>query len=164
MDQYCMKCGASLRLVQLEGRERSQCPQCGWVFYPQLKVGSAAMIIQDGQVLLARRSHEPWRGYWYLPAGYVEVDETPEAAAIRETLEETGLRIAVDHLAGVYAFNDDPRGNGVLLVYRCSVTGGELEASPETDAFGYFAADTMPSLIAGAGHSDAIQDWLRGAV
>lgn len=160
MAKFCFECGTALAVVEIENHQRLQCPVCQWIFYPQLKVGAAALIVQPDGVLLARRAHAPWRGFWYLPAGYVDADESPEAAVQREVLEETGLRVTVENLAGIYYFDDDPRGNGILLVYNCAVIGGVLSTSVETDSVRFFSSDQMPEQIAGAGHADAIREWL----
>lgn len=137
------------------------CDQCGWVHYPQLKVSAAALITDGERILLARRRHDPWREHWYLPAGYVEADEAPDEAAIREVFEEVGLRIAIDELWKVYYFDDDPRGNGILIVYRCSGQSGKLTTSTEIDGFEYYSKDQLPELIAGAGHRQAVVDWVH---
>lgn len=148
-------------MVALEGRQRLACAACGWVYYPQLKVSAAALIEQDGKLLLVRRAHEPWKGQWYLPAGYVEADEPPARAAERETLEETGLKVKAERLVDVYYFDDDPRGNGILMVYACQILNGALTTSAETTAYGFFDPDRLPAPITGAGHQPAVQDWLR---
>lgn len=110
----------------LEGRAREICPACGWIHYEQLKVGAGVVIEQTETLLLLQRSRQPWRGSWNLPAGYVEVDEDPAGAAERETFEETGLQVKTSELLGTYYFDDDPRGNGVLLLYACVVMEGDL--------------------------------------
>ena len=90
---YCLQCGTSLHLQQIEARWREVCLNCGWIYYQQLKVGAAALIERAGKLLLLRRAHNPGQGAWNLPAGYVEVDEDPARAAEREALEETGLQV-----------------------------------------------------------------------
>ncbi|NMB87645.1 MAG: NUDIX domain-containing protein [Chloroflexi bacterium] len=162
MPHYCFRCGTMLQQVELDGREREQCPICGWVYYAQLKIGAAGRIVRDGQLLLVQRAIAPWKGCWYLPAGYVEVDESPDQAAERETYEETGLRVHSTGLAGLYFFDDDPRGNGLLVVYDCEVTGGEICSTPEAMRIGYFRADHLPEPLAGAAHERAIHDWVAG--
>jgi len=142
----------------IEGRERSTCGKCGFVAYQHLKVGAAVIARQGGQVVLLRRSREPFAGYWSLPAGYVEADEDPADAAVRECREETGLDVAVDGLFGVYFFDDDPRGNGILIVYLATVVGGELGGGDEGHV-AFFSAGQLPTPIAGAGHKAALDDW-----
>jgi ADP-ribose pyrophosphatase YjhB (NUDIX family) len=158
---YCLNCGNALRPMLQEERPREICPDCGWIYYEQLKVGAGALIEQDGQVLLIRRGIDPWRGLWCLPAGYVEVDESPARAAEREAREETGLQVSAGDLFDVYFFEDDPRGNGVLVLYECSVLGGELETNGENLEYGYFSPEEIPAEITGAGHQAALQDWVK---
>jgi ADP-ribose pyrophosphatase YjhB (NUDIX family) len=158
MQKYCLECGAMLERVQQE-RERLVCPRCGWVYYAQPKIGAAAVIEVDGRLLLARRAYEPWRGYWYLPAGYVEVDESPAEAAEREVYEETGLRVQAQRLVDVRYFDDDPRGPGVLVIYACQIVAGELRVSHETDGLCFFDAQHLPDDLAGAGHRETILAW-----
>ncbi len=157
---FCYQCGTELTLVWMENRQRETCPQCGWVFYPQLKVCAAAMVVENNRVLLARRATTPWLGCWYLPAGYVEDDENPIKAAERELLEETGLQAQVDGLHGAYYFEDDPRGNGLLLVYHAHRTGGRLCLNGEADRADFFDVDQLPVPLTGAGHDQALADWV----
>ncbi len=158
MNGFCYRCGVELEWRWQDGREREVCPTCGWVFYSQLKVSAAARVVQEGRILLVQRSASPWQGCWYLPAGYVEVDEDPAQAAERELLEETGLVAKAGALAGAYFFDDDPRGNGLLLVYSYHLNGGELKGSAETQAFGFFGPADLPEPLTGAGHERAIND------
>ena len=87
----------------------------------------------DGEIVLIRRGVEPFKGKWAIPGGGVEVGETVEQAALRETKEETGLEVELDRILGVYSDPDrDPRGHTVSIVYHATPTGGELRA--DTDA------------------------------
>ncbi len=156
---HCLLCGSPLELQLLDQRQRETCPTCGWVYYPQLKVGAGMLVEQDGKLLLLQRSHDPWAGRWNLPAGYVEADENPARAAERETLEETGLTVRATRLVNACFFDDDPRGNGVMLVYAGEVVGGSPIGSPETLAWRYFSPDEIPAELAGGGDDRIITGW-----
>ena len=162
MAHFCLQCGAELKVIWDE-RAREACPRCGWIFYPQQKLSAAGLIEQNGSLLLVRRAIAPWKDCWYLPAGYVEVDEDPMDAARREVLEETGLRVRVGRLLQGYFIDDDPRGNGFLLVYACRIEDGSLEIKPETNQAGFFPPGGLPRPLAGAGHDRAIQAWQAGS-
>ena len=159
--RYCPRCGARLTARGLAGRRRPVCPRCGYAHYEQLKVGAAALVERDGRLLLLERTQEPFAGHWNLPAGYVEVDESPAQAAVREGYEETGLRLEAVAVEDVCFFDDDPRGNGILIVYRCRVVGGELGAGQEAARAAYFAPGDVPERLAGGGHNQAIRGWQR---
>ncbi len=145
-----------------EGRWREVCPSCGWVDYRQLKASAGALVEREGQVLLVRRAIDPWKGDWYLPAGYLEVDEPPARGAERETYEETGLRVRASRLLQIYFFEDDPRGNGLLILYAADILDGELRGSQEGQELGFFSSENLPDAIAGAGHRRAVRAWLAG--
>jgi 8-oxo-dGTP diphosphatase len=149
------------------GSERLVCPACGHVFYPQLKVGAGSLVIQDGTVLLIKRGPDAsaFPNTWGLPAGYCEADEPPAVTAARETEEETGLKVLVTCLSGTYHFEDDPRGNGVLLVYEANPAGGQLQADgQESVTVGFFPPDGLPEPLCGGGHDQAIQAWQERAL
>lgn len=119
------------------------------------------LIERDSRILLICRSHSPFQGTWNLPAGFVEEDENPSEAASREVLEETGLQVKITGLAGIYFFNDDPRGNGILIVYRGDSTGGDLASTSEGMDPTYFSRDDVPDQLSGGGHDQAIKAWVN---
>jgi 8-oxo-dGTP diphosphatase len=91
------------------------------------------VIPSERGVVLIRRGTEPFAGQWALPGGFVEVGETVEEAAARETAEETGLAVEVARLIGVYSEPErDPRGHNVSVAFLVRVLSGELAAA--TDA------------------------------
>ena len=102
---FCSNCGASLRFGQIDGedRDRLSCPDCGHIAYvnPRLVV-TAFPITDDGEIVLLRRGIEPGLGQWAQPGGFLEVDETVNQAAIRETWEETGLLVEPGEIIGLY--------------------------------------------------------------
>lgn len=145
---------------------RRVCPACAHVTYRQLKVGAGVLVQRDGALLLVRRGPAcTFPGTWNLPSGYCEVDEPPPVAAARETAEETGLQVQVGRLVDVYYFDDDPRGNGLVLVYDASVVGGELEVDgQEVTDVGFFPPDRLPGPLCGGGHDRAIEAWRARAL
>ncbi|MBI9048598.1 MAG: NUDIX domain-containing protein [Anaerolineaceae bacterium] len=164
---YCYHCGSILVDASDNGYFREQCKNCGEVLYRQHKVGIAAVIFQNEKLLLLRRAQEPWRGYWNLPAGFLEYEETLEEGVIREVFEEAGLQVQVNDLRMVFKYWDDPRGNGIVLFYDCQVLHGDFIENDEVEAFQYFALNEIPTNIAGAGHQSMIdtlkKEGLRNA-
>lgn len=98
-----------------EERERLSCLDCGHVFYENPKVVVGAVVAHENRVLLCRRAIEPRRGFWTLPAGYLELGETTAEGAIRETREESGAVIALDGILALYSIS---RIDQVQIIYR----------------------------------------------
>ncbi len=155
--EYCPRCGQALVEREAFGRLRPVCPHCGHVVFRGPKIAAGALVVRDGAILLDQRDIEPGLGKWGLPAGYVDLDERVEDAAIREVKEETGLDIRLEDLLGVYS---NLERNVVLVIYCASVLGGELTVGHETRAVGFFPPDALPEL-AFAQNTDIIEDWLR---
>lgn len=159
---YCLDCGNPLITKKVEGREREVCPSCGWIYYVHRKVSAGVRVEMDGKLLLVQRGIEPWYQKWYLPAGFVEVDEEPEEAATREALEETGLKVRINELAGIYTYEDDPRGNGLVLIYNAEIVGGELAITSETLQAGFFSRNEIETMqFAGASVDRQVHDWVN---
>lgn len=156
--RFCPQCATPLETRDQDGRLRPVCPSCGWVHYAQHKACVGVVLAQGDDVLLLRRARPPYAGAWGLPAGYVEMDETPAEAAARETLEETGLTVVVGPLLGVYPFDDDPRGAGLLLAYLARPIEGALREGDEGEAR-WTPLDALPTDLVGAGQASALLAW-----
>ncbi len=143
---FCLRCGSRLEQAQRFGKLRPVCPECGYIHFIDPKVAVAALIVQDSQVLLVRRANDPLRGLWTLPAGFVDADEDPVEAVVRECREETGLDVRVTGLLDVLYGREHPRGADILIAYQAQVISGSLTASDDVDASGFFALDALPQL------------------
>jgi ADP-ribose pyrophosphatase YjhB (NUDIX family) len=112
-----------------DDRERLTCPDCGFIAYENPKMVAGSVVSVDGKIMLCRRAIEPRRGFWTLPAGYLELRETPEEGAKREAWEEARARIAINALLAVYSV---PRISQVQLIYRATLAEPGFEAGPES--------------------------------
>ena len=141
---YCPRDGTPLVATRIDGRERPACPVCGFADFMHVQVGSNTVVERGGDVLLVRLNYGPRDGRWALPGGLVERDETAEQAAVRETGEETGLRVALDGLLASWMRPGFPI---LVVIYRAHVVGGQLRAAPEeaSDAR-FFPRDSLPTL------------------
>jgi len=134
--------GPSLRTVpEGDTRERIVCPDCGFIAYENPKVVVGAVVVSEDRFLLFRRAIEPRRGYWTLPAGYLEVNESTMDGATREAFEEACARIAIDGLLAVY---DIPRISQVQVIYRARLAEPGFEPGPESLEVRLFAWDEIP--------------------
>jgi len=124
-----------------EDRERLTCPDCGYIAYqnPLIVVGSVATW--EDRILLCRRAIEPRKGYWTLPAGFMEERESTMEGAAREAWEEARARIAIDSLLAVY---DIPRISQVQLIFRARLLSPDVSAGPESQEVGLFRWEEIP--------------------
>lgn len=143
---YCPRCGSILIIEHRMGRERPTCPQCEWIYFADPKVAAAVFVIQNDKILLVRRGNTPKRGFWTLPAGFVDAGEDPVRAAERECLEETGLDIQVVELLDVLFGQEHPNGAHIVIVYRGRFKSGELQAGDDADRVGFFSSGELPPL------------------
>lgn len=131
----------SRRVPLGDDRERLICESCGFIHYenPKIVVGSVAH--HGGRILLCRRSIPPREGYWTLPAGYLELGETPEAGAQREAWEEACARMEIEQLLGVYSIT---RISQVQLIYRARLVDANVAAGPESAEVDLFTWANIP--------------------
>ncbi|MBA2700942.1 MAG: NUDIX hydrolase [Chloroflexi bacterium] len=159
---FCTNCGAALRfgLIPGEDRERLSCRDCGHVAYvnPRLVV-TTLPLTESGEIVLLRRGIEPGLGAWAQPGGFLEIDETVNQAAIRETWEETGLLVEPGDIVGLYTRLE---AAVVTIAFEARIVGGTAAPTPEALEIQAFAPEAIPwSGIAFKTTTWALRDWLR---
>jgi ADP-ribose pyrophosphatase YjhB (NUDIX family) len=159
--RFCALCGGAMqmRTVMPDYKRFKVCGRCGFVHFPGPKLVAGCLVIDHGRVLLLRRGIEPQIGQWTFPGGYVDLGESPSAAALRETREEVGMQVELGRVLGVYT---DP-SNPVSVVIAYLSTPGIEEASVTAEAteVRYFAPADIPwHEIAFPTTDAALRDWL----
>ena len=159
---YCSRCGAELlfETVVGEDRDRHACPSCGHIMYvnPRLVV-TTLPITDDGEIVLIRRGIEPGLGSWAQPGGFLEIDETVNQGAIRETYEETGLLVEPGEIVGLYTRLE---AAVVTIVFEARIVGGKASPTAEATEVTAYPADALPwDRIAFRTTFWALSDWLR---
>ncbi len=124
-----------------DDRPRLVCPDCGFIRYDNPKVVVGAVVTEGDRFLLCRRAIAPRRGYWTIPAGYLELNESPEDGARREAWEEACARLDVDALLAVYHI---PRISQVQMIYRARLRDGAFAAGAESLEVKLFRWEEIP--------------------
>lgn len=129
--RHCRVCGTAVayRVPDDDTRERAICNSCGTVHYENPLNVVGTVPVWGEKVLLCRRNIEPRRGFWTLPAGFLELGETTAQGAARETVEEAGVRF---ELGALFAVLNVVRAGQVHLFYLATLSGPEVDPGPET--------------------------------
>lgn len=154
--KFCIRCGAGLVEKVDSGKARKACPKedCGWIFYDNPTPVVAALVEHPNGVILAR--NKGWPKEWFgIIAGYIEREEAPPAAALRELKEELGLDGKIISMIGVYPFE---MKNEVLIVYHVKAEG-EVQLGEEIEAYKFVPIEKLKPWPLGTGL--AVADWLK---
>ena len=147
MGHFCAQCGAPLVIKVIEGRELEACPNDDYVLWRDPKVAAAVVVEAEGGIVLGRRAIEPGRGLWCLPGGFVNHDEDPAAAAVRECREEIGAEVELTELLGVYHVAKTTASSIIGIAYRGRLVDGQkLAAGSEMLEVGVFTPGALPPL------------------
>ncbi len=119
--KFCSSCGSRLveKIPRDDDRRRHVCPGCDTVHYQNPKIVTGCLPVWEDSVLLCRRAIEPRSGYWTVPAGFMELDETVEQGAVRETWEEARAQVEIQ---APYSMFNLPHVNQLYVIYRARLT------------------------------------------
>jgi ADP-ribose pyrophosphatase YjhB (NUDIX family) len=160
--RYCTNCGAANLQRTLPLGDigiRYVCSACTTIHYQNPNIVAACIATYADRVLLCRRAIEPFRGMWTIPAGYLELGETVEEAARRETHEEAGAQVSELSLVALYNL---PMFGEVYLVYRGELLSPATAAGAESLAAKLLTPDEIPwDCLAFPMAREALRLWSR---
>ena len=129
--------------------------------YLKRGIATDAIIVKGSSIVLIKRKCSPYKGYFALPGGYVDYNETCEKACQRELMEETGLKVKVKKLVGVYSNpNRDPRAHTISVCYQCSVLSGDFKSGDDAAKAYWIDLNKLPKKLA-FDHEVMIQDYQK---
>ncbi|HXD80624.1 MAG TPA: NUDIX domain-containing protein [Candidatus Acidoferrum sp.] len=161
MGHFCVNCGAGLVPRVIEGREVEACPHDGFILWHDPKVSTAVVVEAQGGIVLGRRSIEPGYGLWCLPGGFVNDDEDPAVAAVRECFEEISAEVELTGLIGVFHIAKTDAPSMIVIAYKGKLVAGAAPAAGlEMLEVGVFQADSVPHL-AFPSHQRVLAEYLR---
>ncbi|KGT47245.1 MULTISPECIES: NUDIX hydrolase [Acinetobacter] len=140
---FCTACGhETTEKVPLGDQKiRNVCTSCGFIHYVNPKVICGALVLWEDKVLLCRRAIEPRYGLWTLPAGYMELFETMEQGAARETREEAEAEVEIEQL---YCMYNIPRIGQIYVLFKTQLIEGKFGAGEETIESRLFSEAEIP--------------------
>ena len=159
--RFCPLCGGGLnrRLIKPREPERLVCSRCGYVYYLDPKIAACTVTAWDDRIVLVKRGISPGFGKWVIPGGFVDRGETVEAAAVRETLEETELAVRLTGLLNIYSY---PGSLVVIVAYLADTLSGTPRAADEALDIGLFKPEDIPwENLAFPSTRDALRDYLK---
>lgn len=141
--RYCPQCGHTVNMVIPAGdnRMRPVCPSCDYIDYDNPRLITGTIPLYEGKVLLCRRNIEPRLGFWTLPAGFMENQETTSQGALRETLEESGSKAVCKQAFSMISI---PRINQVHLYYLAELERDDFHPTEESSEVALFELTEIP--------------------
>ena len=132
--------------------------------YPRPAVTADCVVMtreEQPKVLLIERGGEPFKGCWAFPGGFMNMDETTEACAIRELEEETGLKVGKVYQIGAYSKVDrDPRGRTITVAYLAAIDHPvEVKGQDDAAKAQWWPLSRLPTLA--FDHDDILQDAVK---
>lgn len=143
---YCPRCAHPLEDRVAFGRKRRFCPRCERIVFREHKIAAGVLVEHEGEILLVRRKIDPGRGLWTFPGGFVDFDEAPAEAAVRECCEETGLEVEIVALCDIVGGREHEAGASIVIAYRARPVGGQIAPGPEVERVAFFAPGSLPPL------------------
>ncbi|MDY6862723.1 MAG: NUDIX hydrolase [Thermodesulfobacteriota bacterium] len=147
--RYCLYCGKKLTDINNSGKKRLYCTVCKEILYENPLPAVVALVTDETgrKILLVKRSEEPARGKWCLPGGFIEADEKPEDAALRELFEETGLKGKIGEFVGISSQLSTFYRKMILLCgFKIENSVGELKAGDDAEKAEWFPFENYPAL------------------
>jgi ADP-ribose pyrophosphatase YjhB (NUDIX family) len=129
------------RVPEGDNRERLVCGDCGFIQYENPKVVVGSVCSWQDRILLCRRAINPRKGFWTLPAGYLELHETTADGALREAWEEARAKLEIEGVLAVYTIT---RLSQVQVIYRARLASPDVSAGPESAEVGLFSWEEIP--------------------
>lgn len=141
--KFCSQCGETViqKIPEDDNRPRFVCSGCETIHYENPKIVTGCLPVWQDQVLLCKRSIEPRLGYWTLPAGFMEMDETSLEGAVRETWEEATARVEVQSLYTVFNL---PHVNQVYMMFRSRLLDLDFKPGQESEDVRLFHEHEIP--------------------
>jgi ADP-ribose pyrophosphatase YjhB (NUDIX family) len=144
--KFCIYCGEKLKEKFIDDKRRFFCGSCNEIVYENPIPATASVIINNNKILLVKRKLDPKKGQWCLPGGFIELNETPENACLRELKEETGLNGKIDYLIDAQYSSSSLYNSVIVIGYLVKDIKGNIIAGDDAEEAAYFDIEKLPNL------------------
>ncbi len=144
--KYCPLCKHKLNRVNHDGFLRLKCSGCGWINYENPIPCVAVVVKRDKKILLVQRGVPPHKGRWCLPSGFIEIEETSQAACLRELKEETNLNGKILNLIGVYTQKSKMYKKVLVIAYEVKAENKDPMSGSDTKDAKFFSLNKLPGI------------------
>jgi len=143
IQKFCIVCGSptELKIPKGDNKERAVCTVCEHIHYQNPKVVSGCILEWEDKIVLCKRATEPRSGYWTLPAGFLENNETVAEGALRETLEEANAKS--DNIK-LFFMCDLRHISQIYMMYVGNLLDGKYSPGPESEEVELFSESEIP--------------------
>lgn len=159
---FCPQCGNQYEANSRIAKNCFKCKRCNFIFWIKPQISVSILAIYKGRVLVVQRNNDWKKGWWCLPGGFVDYDESPMHAAVREFKEEVGVHIKTNDLQLLNAYHDrfDSSGTGVDIIYTVNLSDWRIssEADGEVKNISFVDPKNLP-IPFNAVHKEAIRQY-----
>lgn len=162
--RYCPFCGQTLQRPEGDKVGTPRCAKCEHSFYSSPHPTVSAVIVDGGEerVLLTRRNIEPFKGYWDIPGGFLELGESLQDGLRREIHEELGVEIQIRSVLGSYSDTYGQDGTPTInIFYLATILEGRVVAGSDVSEFRWFHQQDIPETIAFDTGRLALHAWIK---
>lgn len=139
--KFCPRCKSELKSTE----EAFECTGCGAKIYKNSAPTASVLIVKGDRVLLAKRALEPFKGKWDIVGGFLKNGEDPLTGVLRETKEETGLKIKILDMLGIYM---DTYGEADKYTFNVNYVGeivsGKIKPQDDVESLEWFPIGRLP--------------------
>ncbi len=147
--RFCPVCGNPVETLLEKQYKRWHCPTCGKKLYRNPTVGVAAILFENGKILLVKRAKGvSYEGRWCIPCGHVEWGEDIRDAGRREFFEETGIEAEMGPVFDVHSNFHDPKRLTIGIWFWASRKGGKAAPGSDAEEVRFFPVDKIPDNMA----------------
>lgn len=130
----------------IERKKRKYCPECNFIHYVNPAPVVVIVVCKNDKIVLVKRKFNPGKDRWALPGGFIDFDETPEQAAVRELKEETNLSASKLKFITLTSYKSKFYGQLIIIGYSAEKVTGDLIPDDDAADANYYSLKDLPDI------------------